>query len=172
MRILATAALIAALPFAGSAQETAPSPARNGAVFGDWTLRCVAEGVGETTCALVQRLAQAETNAFVAEVGLSRVATAEGDRTLIAVVTPEGTALNLRPAYLIDEAVEQVALTWRTCANGRCRAAAVLTDGQEAALKAGERMTLAYQFFGQAAPLRLPLSLSGVTAGLTALGGD
>ncbi|MEL6793555.1 MAG: invasion associated locus B family protein [Pseudomonadota bacterium] len=168
MRRLLAAALLALTPGLGSGAATAQSAA-NGAQFGDWTLRCVAEGVGETSCALIQRLAQAETNAFVAEVGLNVVEAEDGRRTLMILLTPEGTALSLRPAYVVDQSGDQVALNWRTCAKGVCRAAAVLTLEQETALMTGRRITLAYQFSGRDAPLRATLSLSGVTAGLAAL---
>ena len=172
MRILIAAVAIIATALSASAQTTDDGPARNGAAFGDWTLRCVAESVGETNCGLIQRLAQAETNAFVAEIGLNRANTADGARTLLVLLTPDGTALNLLPAYVIDEDEEQVTLNWRTCANRLCRAAVLLSPEQEAALKAGGRMALAYQRFGAQQPVRLSVSLSGVTAGLNALAGQ
>lgn len=195
MRILIAAAILAMSAAGVSAQTTgqtaeqgagqtaeqasgqtgataASEAARNGARFGDWTLRCVAESVTQTKCALIQRLAQAETNAFIAEIGLNRAETAEGARTLMVLLTPDGTALNLLPAYVVDEGEVQVPLNWRTCANRLCRAAVLLNPEQEAALKAGGQLVMAYQRFGAQAPLRLAVSLNGVTAGLAALAGQ
>ena len=172
MAMIAGCAMSFGTAFGAAAQSADEGPVRNGAKFGDWTLRCVAESVGQTNCALIQRLAQAETNAFVAEVGLNRANTAEGARTLLVLLTPDGTALNLLPAYVVDEGEEQVTLNWRTCASQLCRAAALLTTEQENALKAGGRMVLAYQRFGAQQPVRLAVSLSGVTAGLNALAGQ
>lgn len=173
MRIFLAAIITLTAALAANAQTAeGGAKARNGAKFGAWTLRCVAEGVGETKCGLVQRLAQAETNAFVAEIALNRAETAEGPRTLMVLLTPDAMALNLLPAYVVDEAEAQVTLNWRTCAQRLCRAAALLTPEDEAALKAGDKMTLAYQRFGAAEPVRLGVSLQGVTAGLAALAGQ
>lgn len=165
MRILAAFFLLAVSAFAASAQTAA-----NGEKFGDWTLRCVAKGVGETSCALAQTLNAAETGAFVAEVGLTTQAGENGAQVVMILLTPEGVALDLRPAYKVDEAAEQTALIWRACASGRCRAAAVLSAGEIAALKAGQRLIMAYQAFGAPQPIRIAISLNGVSAGLAALG--
>ena len=103
---------------------------------------------------------------------MNLVATDAGPRALMVLLTPDGTALNLLPAYRIDEAEANAALNWRTCANSLCRAAAVLTPEQEAELKAGAQMVVAYQQFGASAPVRIAVSLSGVTGGLQALSGQ
>lgn len=169
---MAVCVMTAGTAFGAAAQNAGQGPAKNGAKYGDWTLRCVAESVGQTNCALIQRLAQAESGAFVAEVGLNRAKTDQGDRTLLVMLTPDGAALNLLPAYLVDESEDQVTLNWRTCANQLCRAAVLLSPEQEAALKAGGRMVLAYQRFGASQPVRIAVSLTGVTAGLNALAGQ
>ena len=89
-------------------------------------------------------------------------------------------ALNLAPVYLVDpkEGADEEALraaqqemVWRTCAQGRCRAVKVLTTSEARALRAGERMVLAYQRFGAPQPVRFALSLDGTDAGLAALSG-
>lgn len=173
MRLFLAAILTLAAAFGAMAQTAeGAAKARNGAKFGAWTLRCVAEGVGETKCGLVQRLAQAETNAFVAEIALNRAETADGPRTLMVLLTPDAMALNLLPAYVVDEAEAQVTLNWRTCAQRLCRAAVLLSPEDETALKAGDRIIMAYQRFAAAEPVRLGVSLQGVTAGLAALDGQ
>lgn len=152
---------------------TAPAPAAvNGQQFGAWTLTCVAEGVGKTNCALIQRLITREPQALVAEVGLNREVVDGAERFLMIMVTPEGMALNLAPVFAVDGAEAQTSLIWRTCASGRCRAAKLLEDEEAAALRAGARMVMAYQPFGAAEPVRFPVSLEGVAAGLTALGAE
>jgi invasion protein IalB len=145
--------------------------AANGTQFGDWTLRCVAEGVGETSCALVQRLAQSESGAFVAEVGLSLMEVEGARRVLLILLTPDGTALNLNPAFVVDDSTDQTAMIWRTCAGGICRAGTLLEDAQTDALRKGQRMTMGYQRFGAAEPFRIAVSLTGVAVGLAALEG-
>ncbi len=180
--VFAAMAVIAGLGFGAgqalaqgtSTGKTVTAPAQaapNGAQFGAWTLRCVAEGVGATNCALIQRLAQAEGGAFVAEVGLNLTEVEGESRVLMILLTPDGTALNLRPAYAVDESEDQTALTWRTCAGGLCRAGALLDAGQADALRKGGRMILGYQQFGAAEPVRIAVSLVGVSDGLAALTG-
>lgn len=178
MRAALVALAVVGGAFGASAQTTGKTVAApgqsapNGAQFGAWSLRCVAEGVGETSCALIQRLAQAEGGAFVAEVGLNLTEVDGASRVLMILLTPDGTALNLRPAYAVDDSETQTALSWRTCAGGLCRAGALLEEAEADALRAGARMVLGWQRFGAAEPVRIAVSLDGVSAGLQALTGQ
>ena len=88
------------------------------------------------------------------------------------LLTPDGTALNLRPAFAVDDSETQTALNWRTCAGGLCRAGALLEEAEVDALRKGAQFVLGWQAFGAAEPVRVAISLEGVSAGLNALAGQ
>ncbi|MGB0507989.1 MAG: invasion associated locus B family protein [Pikeienuella sp.] len=158
--------VLATILFAGAASaQSAP----NGAKFGDWTLICKAEGVGETNCYLAQRIINKESGALISEVRLTSVDTDAGRKTHMLAFTPDGVELSKRSGYVVDKATTQVALHWRSCAQKICRAEAFLTAEQTAALKAGAKMLFGYQKFRAKKPVVFPLSLTGVSAGLLAL---
>ena len=166
MRIIA-ALCLAIFSVSGALAQTTVS---KGDRFGDWITHCAAETADPSNCAISQTLNAKEGGAFVADVGLAVRDTDAGKRVLLILLTPEGTALNIQPAYVVDENESQSALAWRACAQGRCRAATLLTPAAAAELQAGRRMIMGYQGFGAAEPVRVSISLNGVTAGLQALG--
>jgi invasion protein IalB len=144
----------------------------NGTVFGDWTVNCTAESSTRTACALTQALATTEGNRFLAEIGLNVIAN-EGTKSVVMVLrTPSAMQLQLQPGFLIDGSTEQVSLTWRTCAGDFCTAIATLDAPTVTAMRAAASMIVGYQGVNDTAPLSFPVSLRGVTAGLTALMAD
>ncbi|MEM7270452.1 MAG: invasion associated locus B family protein [Pseudomonadota bacterium] len=163
MRILLALMMI----LAGAA--TAQAQAKNGQRFGDWTLRCVAQGPGQTSCALRQRVTRADTNELLADVSLNMAQVQGTPRVLMVVVTPDGVALNIAPGFIVDGEGDAVNLSWRTCSQNLCRAAALLSPQQQGAVMAGLEMRLGYNRFQSEQTTVLPVSLKGVTAGLAAL---
>lgn len=158
------ALLVGATP--GLAQQAA-----NGSVFDDWQLSCRAEGVGQTSCALVQTLVESESDAFLAEVGLNLVTDADGAAGIVMVLrTPSGMLLPAQPAFRVGEAGTPRALTWRTCAGDACTAVLPLTPEDLSAMRAGASMIVGYQPINRPDPVAFAVSLRGVTAGLAALG--
>lgn len=137
--------------------------------FGDWTLRCTATGIGQTSCNLNQTVISNPGRSLMADVELSRMVVSNAPRALLVVYTPQNLSLTVPASYTVDGAGERVELSWRTCNDGTCRAAVLLTPQQEAALKAGGRMLLSYRPIGANESIAFPVSLSGVTAGLNAL---
>jgi invasion protein IalB len=144
----------------------------NGTVFGDWTVNCTAESSTRTACALTQALATTEGNRFLAEIGLNVIENDGAKAVVMVMRTPSAMLLQLQPGFLIDGASEQVALTWRTCAGDFCTAVATLDDPTVAALRAASSMIVGYQGVNDSAATSFPVSLRGVTAGLTALMAD
>lgn len=143
---------------------TARAQVANGAVFGDWTVTCTAETTTSTLCALSQTVVTRQGAAFLAEIGLN-----PGPGGVVMVLrTPSGMALPVQPAFRVGTGAP-VPLAWRTCAGDFCTAIAVLEESQLDALRRGRTMLLGYQRLGDP-PATFEVSLSGVTAGLAALG--
>lgn len=166
-QFLSGAVLIGAL--CGMAQAASAQEARNGATFGDWQLICEATGVNRTVCALRQTLSLTESGAFIAEVALRRVPSADGMRTVIVLSTPTGMFLPAAPGMAVDASDETLALEWRSCDARVCTASRVLTDEDVVALRDGAELRLGYRPVNQTEPVLFSISLSGVTAGLAAL---
>ncbi len=160
----ALAAMLAFLPLHKAHAEVA-----NGAVFGDWTVSCTAETSQKTVCALTQTVVTAEEQRFLTELGLNLV-TEDGVEAVVVVMrTPSAMMLTTQPAFRIGDA-DPVTLAWRTCAGDFCTAIQVLSPEDLAAMRAARNMIVGYQSVTSETPVTFSVSLSGVTAGLTALG--
>lgn len=151
------------------ASQAPAQEARNGATFGDWQLICEATGVNRTVCALRQTLSFSENGAFVAEVALRRVPSADDTRTVIVLSTPTGIFLPAAPGMAVDGSDETLPLEWRSCDANICTASRVLSDNEVAALRGGAELRMGYRPVNQSDPVLFSISLTGVTAGLAAL---
>ncbi len=146
------AALVLALAAPVGAQGT-------GEVFGDWELACPDEG----DCTLSQANAEPGTD----NVRMRSVFTAPGgERLLLSVTVPSSVLLSEGPWLTVD-GVYLGALDYVNCTSG-CLARTFVTAGEATMLAAGSRgvvtvTTSAGQRIG------IPVSLNGLTAGLTAL---
>jgi invasion protein IalB len=141
----------------------------NGSVFDDWTVSCTAETSERTTCALTQTVVTSEEQQFLTEIGLNAVSQEGTDAIVMVMRTPSAMMLNVQPAFRIGSA-EPVTLNWRTCAGDFCTAIQVLSPEDLAAMRAAASMIVGYQSVTSQTPVTFNLSLSGVTAGLSALG--
>lgn len=141
----------------------------NGATFGDWTVSCTAETSQRTTCALTQTIVTTEGQRFLTELGLNAVTEDGTDAVVMVMRTPSAMMLNVQPAFRIGEA-DPVTLNWRTCAGDFCTAVQVLSPEDLAAMRAAGSMIVGYQSVTSETPVTFTVSLSGVTAGLSALG--
>lgn len=158
------ASLFTFLPSGQAAAEVS-----NGAVFGDWTVSCTAETSQKTTCALTQTVVTTEGQRFLTEIGLNAVSEDGTDAVVVVMRTPSAMMLNVQPAFRIG-AGEPVTLNWRTCAGDFCTAIQVLSPEDLAAMRAAGSMIVGYQSVTSETPVTFSVSLSGVTAGLAALG--
>lgn len=140
----------------------------NGAVFGDWTVSCTAETSQKTTCALTQTVVTTEGGQFLTEIGLNAVSE-DGETAVVMVMrTPSAMMLNVQPAFRVG-AADPVTLNWRTCAGDFCTAIQVLDAEDMALMRAANSMIVGYQSIASETPVTFTVSLSGVTAGLSAL---
>lgn len=150
----------------------AHGPARaevaNGTVFGDWTISCTAETTTRTICALTQTVVTTENGRFLAEIGLNTVSEAGTTAIVMVLRTPSAMLLPVQPAFRVGSR-DPVTLAWRTCAGDFCTAVQVLAPEDVTALRAARSMILGYQSVADTSPVTFSVSLSGVTAGLTAL---
>lgn len=157
--------VLAALLAATSAAAEVAAEVANGAAFGDWRVACTAETSARTLCALAQTVIAREGGAFLAEIGLN-----PGEGGVVMVLrTPAGTLLPVQPAYRVGTG-EARPLAWRTCAGDFCTAVRLLEPSEVDALRRGRSMVIGYHRAGEDAPVAFDVSLTGVTAGLAALG--
>lgn len=153
----------------GAAQAAAQ--VSDGQVFGDWTVRCreAPDGSGET-CFLVQEFIppdQPERGPFMV---VTLRPAPEPDNLVMTINLPLGVFLAANPAAKVDEG-EQFDLTWQACVpNAGCIAATGIDAAREQSLRAGIELLVGFKPSPQERTQAVPFSLSGVTAGLNALG--
>lgn len=162
----ALAALLLAL---GVPARLGAQPVANGTEFGDWTVVCAAEAVGQTICALAQTLADPADGRLLAEIGLNPIGSGPDARLVMVLRTPSSMLLTVRPAFRVG-AGPTVPLNWHTCAGETCSALLTLEPDDIAAMRRGLTMIVGYQPVHLDQPLTFPVSLRGITAGLRALG--
>lgn len=156
----ALAAALLALPAAVSAQAPDPQPE----AFGDWVL-VRAAGV----CQLRQTRLSAQSGAVLLEMLLLPPGHGDGGalaglRVPLGVSLPDGIAWRhpARPG-------EAIALAWQHCDPDLCLAAGAISGAELDRLKRGDRIEVGFRPLPSANPVRLPVSLRGVTAGWRAL---
>ena len=164
MRFIASLLAIALIAQAGGAS----AEAERIRTFGSWAMVCETKASGEF-CALSQRIVAGEGGAMVADVFMI-VRQVDGfPRSVIAINTPSGVALDTAPAFIVDGEENATTLEWVTCVSGICRATALLSTTRQSDLMTGAEMVIGYRGFASGEIVRFPVSLTGITAGLTEL---
>ena len=170
----APAAEAAATPAApAAAAPAAPTEPQVGQPYakethGDWTLRCMKTETGADPCELYQLLKDAQDSP-VAE---ASVIPMNGGKVeaVITFVAPLETDLSVGLGLQVDAAQES-RYPFMLCARVGCISRVGLEAPQLDPLKRGNAATVSVLPFGAAKEemVKLPLSLSGFTAGMTAL---
>lgn len=135
---------------------------------GDWTLRCMKTETGADPCELYQLLKDAE-NSPVAEASVIPMSGGKVE-AVVTFVAPLETDLSLGLGLQVD-AAQEARYPFMLCARIGCISRIGLEAAQLDPLKRGKAATISVLPFG--APkeemVKLPLSLAGFTAGMTAL---
>ena len=162
----AAAAPAAAAPATPAAPQIGQPYAKE--THGDWTLRCMKTETGADPCELYQLLKDAE-NSPVAEASVIPMSGGKVE-AVITFVAPLETDLSLGLGLQVD-AAQEARYPFMLCARIGCISRIGLEPAQLDPLKRGKSATISVLPFG--APkeemVKLPLSLAGFTAGMTAL---
>ncbi|CUH78165.1 Invasion protein B, involved in pathogenesis [Tritonibacter multivorans] len=153
-----------------AAPVSAQQKLENGTSFKDWRLACRATEGGAQFCTLIQQLTARDSGKFLAEVGL-QPAEIEGKKGLVmALSTPTDMALTMNPGYRLSYETDVLPMQWRTCSATACLASRLLQPEEVSRLKRGHKILLGYQPAKATESTLFEVSLSGVTAGLAAIG--
>ncbi|WP_416898819.1 MAG: invasion associated locus B family protein [Minwuia sp.] len=160
-------ACLAAFPVMAQTQGGAGSPVEVVAKHGAWEQRCVSSANAGRKCVLLQVATATENDKVSAAMTVARGG--EGGQQFVArfevpigVYLPGGLSLNI-------DGRDFGAIPYQTCYPDRCAAIAMLSEEHVTALKAGARAVLTL-YANPKTPLTVPISLSGITAGMGALG--
>lgn len=135
---------------------------------GDWTLRCMKTETGADPCELYQLLKDAE-NSPVAEASVIPMSGGKVE-AVVTFVAPLETDLSIGLGLQVD-AGQEARYPFMLCARVGCISRIGLEPAQLDPLKRGKAATVSVLPFGMPKEemVKLPLSLSGFTAGMTAL---
>lgn len=142
----------------------------DGTKFHDWRLACREFAGEDKFCTIIQQLSETENGEFLAEIALQPAIAKEQKRVVLAISTPTNMALTIQPGYRRTVSGEVKTLTWRTCSQTSCLASRVLSVEEVTELKKGRSILVGYQLAKDTQPTIFEVSLSGVTAGLSAIG--
>ena len=145
---------------AGEAAETAR--------FGDWTLVRPGPGI----CQLRHTLLSARTGAVLLEMLLLPPAPEAGleEGALVGLRVPLGVSLPDGIAYRHPgRAAEAVGFAWQSCDPDLCLAAGRISPAELDRLRRGNHVEVGFRPLPDAEPIRMQVSLAGVTAGWQAL---
>lgn len=134
---------------------------------GDWTLRCMKTESGNDPCELYQLLRDAN-NSPVAEASV--IPMTGNVQAVITFIAPLETDLQTGLGLQID-AAQEARYPFMLCAQVGCISRIGLADAELGPLKRGNKATISVLPFGAAKEemVKLPMSLSGFTAGMNAL---
>lgn len=151
-----------------SQTEAAQTEAAQGEaeVYGDWLLQCAANGAER--CVLTQRIVSSETREVVAVIGFGALVGGPEGYALTFNV-PEGADLSASPVYRIDGAEAQVAMAWRVCFDGACRAAASATVESANAMQEAGAAIFGYRKYRETELTVTRVSFDGLAEGLAAM---
>jgi len=136
---------------------TAQTPQR----FGDWSL----VEFPDQSCRLVQSVLSRRSGNVLAEVWLgSRV----DETAVFSARVPVGVDLAAGIAYRHPNRSAAVPLIWQMCGPEKCLAQSQITEEETNRLRRGREVVLAFVPIRGSRPLRVAISLRGVTAGLRA----
>jgi invasion protein IalB len=140
----------------------------NGTRFDNWTVTCEAVAVGETLCALVQQIVNAQSQAPLAE--LVALTVRGEDQVLLSVRVPVGVWLPAAFTLRMTEDTAPVEMVWQACDGRICEAVLPLDAPMIARLNTGAPLLVAYIPALGAEPVVFEVGFAGLGAGLQALG--
>ncbi len=162
----ATATLLLAGPAAAQDKpEDLPTQKTSNQVVGDWTVTCASNEGGEKSCAMMQRLSNAQTKQVVLAwlIGLNP----DGDKVM-TLRTPLGLLLNKGIIVQVDDNPHLV-MTYRTCVQTFCEAVHALNSALLDTLKGGAMARVQLQNL-QEQPVNINVSLKGFGKAFDILG--
>ena len=140
--------------------------AEEGALFGDWKVKCEQAADDTRVCHIFQRVTMKESNQQLLNMAVGYGRTE--DHQAIALFTlPLGIALPPGVAFRIEEGEPQK-VPFTVCTQDGCRAALKLSDAMIAALKKGNNATLTFATL-EPKGFNIPISLKGFTKGFDSL---
>jgi len=158
--IIGLLALAVSLPGGAMAQ-------RVGEKFGDWVVECTALGANQTVCSISQTLISAQTRQTLVKFTLGRVS--ENNAVTLVALVPLGIDLT-RPVTGSIDANPGFTYTMETCVQRGCVATFPLGPAQILGLKNGGKLNIKFTMRGAEQEAVLTGSLSGITAGIAAIG--
>ncbi|TXJ10101.1 MAG: invasion protein [Afipia sp.] len=100
------------------------SPERTAASFGDWILRCEAQG--RRICEVAQVMSAQGQNSPIAQVAIGRPVPMDSNR--LTVVLPANVTIPAKPQIAIAKGGTPIDLVWQSCVPGGCLASATVSD--------------------------------------------
>ncbi len=139
--------------------------------FGDWTLLQGDEGL----CHLRYSLHSAQSGALLLDMILRPPDSTDTDPpesagAMVALLVPRGVSLRDGIAYRHPRRPERaIGLAWQSCDRDLCLAAGPISAAELDRLRRGRFIEVAFMPLPDAMPIRIQVSLRGVTAGWRAL---
>ena len=163
---LATLVVGVLAPLHAQAQTAKP---KVGDAIGAWTFQCQALSADQTICALVQAAFNKKTKAQLLRAVVRYTSTAADSRLGLFVTLPLG--IHLAPGIVgrVDKE-EQFKFTLQNCRTTGCEAAVEIDTNLERAMKVGKQLIVGFKATAGGDTVAVPISLSGFTKGLGALG--
>jgi invasion protein IalB len=145
------------------------SALENGQQFKDWIVECYKLDSSTQNCGLVNHIYITKTKQLIAKVTLLNQVI-DGKETLVmTVILPHNVYLPAQVALKVDQG-KQYKISYYTCTKVGCEAQGFVRNPLIQAMKAGNQLHLGYVDVVTLQTILLPVSLSGITAGLNALG--
>lgn len=133
--------------------------------FGDWSLHCAKNSLGEEACALHQKIMSRETRLPVAAFSLARNNTSHDLR--LAAILPLGLDV---PAGVSGKAGDvPLAFQVQTCVRRGCVSTTQVDDRLLETLHRGQGFTVTFKMRGVSDPTTVSISANGLDEGLKAL---
>ncbi len=142
---------------------------RVGEKIGDWTFQCQAISAKETICAIAQVFANQQTRQPVLVLTIRALGIEK--KLMLFARAPLGIYLPEPIVATIDDG-PQLTFAWQVCSQQGCEASAEINDESRAAMKAGNRMQIAFKAQAGSDPVTFNASLKGVTQGLVEIGAE
>lgn len=135
--------------------------------IGDWVYQCQAVSADQNICGLLQNIADRGTKKQVLGVAVRPLG--NDGRLAMLVTAPLGIFLGSGIGGKVD-AGEQFKFNLQSCTQRGCQAAIELKEPLLSDLRKGTRLIVGFKARADSKTIAIPVSLTGFTAGLTAMG--
>jgi len=135
--------------------------------FGDWVYECEAKGANKEVCALSHTIVAKESNERILKLTVGKLGR-QGELALVALL-PLGIYLPGGVVGKVDKG-KPFAFTLRVCTELGCEGALLVDPKLRWSLKAGKTLSISFKARPRAEAITLQIPLSGVSAGLKAVG--